>query len=534
MASSISAEIIGNAARYDQQLLVPVLPAVRRGVAVTPRENGMMVCGAPRPQALTGHFARTDLPRLLEKCDGTRTHARLAEEMGLTEDAAFKALALLWSCGVIEDQEAEITQQEAPTHLATYLSRLGDSTGVRRHWTEALYQLRTTVIAVAGDDALVPFFENLLRASCCCVAATAEDADIVVFLDTPRSRPCLQEAGEGAWSREIPFLRVAVAEDVLEVGPYIDPSFTPCLDCALSCLKPLTATYAQDGTACLALGIACRTIVALISRTLPTHLPGDIRATDLRTLHSRYVPPATRAGCPVCSAAEGPMASVPSLAARYEQSVAIPARKFVDIKGHQAHYQPSNLNLQYQFRTFSSAPRSVLPEPRPELLDGPPAGLNLETLGLVLYYAAGLRPRDSSSGKLRRWTAAGGNIGSVGARVVIRDPMILPPGTYAYIESDHSLRRLGAAADGLDAPVTLILTANIEKVAKKYGSFALRVSIEDGGCAALTALRVSRALGISWTPVARWNERALCASCDAIPSAEPITSVALLGVTDAH
>lgn len=228
------------------------------------------------------------------------------------------------------------------------------------------------------------------------------------------------------------------------------------------------------------------------------------------------------------------MSDVPGLAARYEQSVAIPPRGFVDIKGHQAHYKPSNLKLQFEFRRYSGTDTVVLPEPRPELLDGPGKGLGLETLGLILNYAAGLRPQAEQGGKLRRWTAAGGNIGSVGARVVVNDPDILPVGTYAYSESEHTLVRLGPAAPGLDAPVVLILTANVGKVARKYGSFALRVSIQDGGCSAMTARRVSQALAIPWRPVARWDERALCAACHADPNREPITTVTYLGDTHAH
>ena len=228
------------------------------------------------------------------------------------------------------------------------------------------------------------------------------------------------------------------------------------------------------------------------------------------------------------------MSDAPGLAARYEQSVAIPPRRFVDTKGHQAHYKPSNLTLQFEFRQYSGTNTVVLPEPRPELLESPGEGLNLETLGLVLNYAAGLRPQTEQGNKLRRWTAAGGNIGSVGARVVVNDPEILPTGTYAYSESEHTLVRLGPAAPGLDAPVVLILTANVGKVARKYGSFALRVAIQDGGCSTMTARRVSEALAIAWKPVARWNEHDLCVACHANPDQEPITTVTYLGDIHAH
>ena len=151
MASSISAEIIGTAARYDQQFQVPDLPVVRLGVAIVENEGNATLCGVPKPQILSGEFARTDLPGLFAKCDGTRSHARLAEELSLSEDVVFKAVAFLWSCGAVEDQAAALPHGDAPEGLATLLSRMGDCTGVARHWTEGLEGLRATRVAVAGD-----------------------------------------------------------------------------------------------------------------------------------------------------------------------------------------------------------------------------------------------------------------------------------------------------------------------------------------------------------------------------------------------
>ena len=114
MASSMSAEIIGTAARYDQQFQVPDLPVVRLGAAVVEDGDGAALCGVPKPQILSGEFARTHLPGLLAKCDGTRSHARLAEELSLSEDAVFKAVAFLWSCGAVEDRAAALPHEEVP------------------------------------------------------------------------------------------------------------------------------------------------------------------------------------------------------------------------------------------------------------------------------------------------------------------------------------------------------------------------------------------------------------------------------------
>ena len=534
MASTMSADIVGAAARHDQQFQIPDLPVIRRGVRVIDDDGVAVLCGVPKPQRLTGAFASSHLRPLLDLCDGSRTHGDIAHELSLDENVVFKAIAFLWSCGAVEDQAAALDESDVPDGLATLLSRLGDSTGVARHWTEGAQRLRTARIHVAGDDEAALMLARLLSGTPCALVDGVDEASIVVFVDTPSSHSDLATVGTEAWRRGIPFLRLALRQDLIHVGPYVDPAFTPCLECSLASLVAPGDEAADPASALLGLGVACREVIALLSRCMVSALPGDSMIFSPKTRRSTHACAATRAGCPTCGEARGPMSGVPSLAARYEQSVAIPPRQFVDIKGHQAHYKPSNLKLQFEFRTYAGTDTVTLPEPRPELLDHPGTGLDLEGLGLVLNYAAGIRPRSEQGGKLRRWTAAGGNIGSVGARVVINDPRILPTGTYAYNESGHTLTRLGEAAAGLEAPVTLILTANVAKVARKYGSFALRVSIQDGGCSTAAARRVCAALGIPWDPVPRWDEQALCAACHADPNHEPITTVTYLGVNHAQ
>ena len=51
--------------------------------------------------------------------------------------------------------------------------------------------------------------------------------------------------------------------------------------------------------------------------------------------------------------------------------MAIPPAGFVDSKGHQQHYKPSNLRLQREFRDWPNCPRTLLPDADLERLNRP-------------------------------------------------------------------------------------------------------------------------------------------------------------------
>ena len=535
---ALTAETIGQAAKYDQQLLVPVRPVVRRGVAAKQYETGKLLVGVIKPQVLSGKFAEEQLDTLLQLCDGTRNHSDIAQAMEISEEAVFKAVAFLWTCGLLEDEKAALDVTSGNSEMVTMLSRLGDATGVNPHWSHAIKAWQTTTVCIVGSQKLSDKFSRILNESGVQVSESIDDpaVHLIIALVTSENDDDLLAVSTIAWDRGLPLIRIAITQQRLEVGPYVDPSFTPCLNCAIAS-RTSSFDASSEGTdeanIHLALGIGAHQIIGLVSRSYASYLPNDTCVIDLETLENTSYASATRAGCPTCGSANGAIAPEPTLAARYEQSVAIPPRQFVDMKGHQAHYKPSNLELQHQFRNFPSAEPVEIPTPNPELM-GAEHGLTAETLSLVLYYSAGLRPQDpSSAGKLRRWTAAGGNIGSVGVRVVISDPTILPAGTYAYIESDHSFKRLNTEVPIADSPVTLVFFGNVYKVAQKYGSFALRVCLQDAGCSVTTARLVCQDVGIPWYPVARWDEQKLCAACDATPEREPVTAVIQLGGTNA-
>ncbi|MFC2547453.1 MAG: bacteriocin biosynthesis protein, partial [Actinomyces oris] len=128
---------VGRAARRDLQFRIPRKPVVRLGLRARPEETGWIVDGARKSQVLGGAFAREHMGALLQACDGTRTLDEIGEVTGVGPQAAFEAVSLLWTGGIVEEGDTEPAPGDPAPELARLLSRLGDSTGVNDSWQGA-------------------------------------------------------------------------------------------------------------------------------------------------------------------------------------------------------------------------------------------------------------------------------------------------------------------------------------------------------------------------------------------------------------
>ncbi|MBF0696310.1 TOMM precursor leader peptide-binding protein [Actinomyces bowdenii] len=610
-ASAMSAGEVSRAARRDLQFRIPRRPVLRLGLRPRPQEETWVVDGARKSQVLAGAFAREHMGDLLRACDGSRTLAQIGQETGIGEQAAFEAVSLLWTGGIVEEGDTEALSGPPPApELACLLSRLGDSTGVNDSWQDAARRLAAARVTIVGGGGLADRLAEALEPTLPVRTGRPRPEDtLVVLIETSGGGDGgTGEVARRCWELGIPLLRVRAEQEAVTVGPYVDPAFSPCLECATAG-DPEPGPAPEPARQDLAVGMAARAVAALIARATITHLPGDVRRTDLETLSTTERPVVTRPGCPVCSISGGPpknpqegrraeqsLPSEPSgpgaglapVGARYEQSVAIPPAVFVDSKGHQQHYKPSNLRLQHEFRDWPTAARTPLPpadlsaldQPWPTGDDGGPraerlqdgqddqdaraarAGRapSLEELATILALCVGVREplapgaqpsAQEARAKLRRWTAAGGNIGSVTAYLLVpgqAEPAFLgpagavrtsapappggqaAPGTYVYVERDHALARLGPSAElPDDVGVRLVLTGNVDKVARKYLAFALRIAVQDCGCSFEVARIVARALGVPLRARARWQEQEIAAALGTDPAREPICAVIDLG-----
>ncbi|MDT0448776.1 nitroreductase family protein [Streptomyces hesseae] len=541
MVAEMKAEQIGRAARTDMQLTVPVRPVLRRGVRLRRAGDAVVLDGADRSQAFSGAFAREGLVPLAEACDGTRDHAALAREVGLDEAAVYKCVALLWTAGVVEEAVSG-EEPDVEPELAVFLSRLGNSTGVNPSWADAVTRLARRPVRLEGDFALVAAARRALRGVCQVVTDPAErpgsEDELTVFFETASSAPLLAATEERCRRDGRPLLRVRADARTIIVGPYADPSITPCLDCGRHGEAALSGEP-SEGLYDLVVGMAAHHITALAARSTITHLPIDSSVIDLATLATTYLPATTRPGCPRCSATTGPVAPQAPAGALYEASIAMPPRAFLDPKGHQAHYYSTNLALQSQFKDWPSRPHTPLPAPDLSVLaeaerrdaslgDMP---LTLDTLALVLKIAFGVKDDETTPERVKRWTAAAGNIGCTTAYVISRDERVLPPGVYAYAQGTHTLAAVSSAVPPGDAPCDIVVTGDLKKVMTKYGTFGFRLTFLDAGCALTSAREVARHLGLRFAPAPDWDDDALAGVLGAAPADEPVVAVATLGGT---
>ena len=576
---------VGRAARRDLQFRIPRKPVVRLGLRARPDEGGWIVDGARKSQVLGGAFAREHMGPLLEACDGTRTLDEIGEATGIGPQAAFEAVSLLWTGGIVEEGDTEPAPGEPAPELARLLSRLGDSTGVNDSWQDAARRLAAARVAVVGDAELAGEMVAALEPTLPDVrldGAPRQGDTLVVLIETIDFSDRSEEVARRCRQDGIPLLRVRAEHEAVTIGPYVDESFSPCLACA-SADEPELGPRPDAARRDIVIGLAARAVAALIARATVTHLPGDARRTDLATFTYSDRPVVSRPGCPVCSVAgQGetlvPVAPSAPVGARYEQSVAIPPAAFVDSKGHQQHYKPSNLRLQREFRDWPVCPRTQLPPADLGRLDQPwpvvhPIGggdadaavrPTLSELATILALSVGVREplgtgstdpgaadaaQTPLSAKLRRWTAAGGNIGSVTAYVLVPESgeagevggEQLAPGTYVYIERDHALALIGPAPSVSETDVVpdgvgvrIVLTGNVDKVARKYFSFALRIAVQDCGCSFEVIRLVADALGVPLRSRARWDEQRIARALGTDPAREPACIVVDLGGSRAH
>ncbi|MCT4355820.1 tpaE [Streptomyces sp. Je 1-79] len=539
MVAEMKAEQIGQAARTDMQLTVPARPVLRRGVRLRRSGDSVVLDGADRAQAFSGAFAREGLVPLTDACDGTRSHTELAQKVGFAESTVYKCLALLWTAGAIEEAPSAEEPAVAP-EWAVFLSRLGNSTGANQSWADGVALLARRPVRLEGDPAVVAAARRSLEQVCRLATDPAGPSgppeELTVFFETAASAPLLAATEERCRQDGRPLLRVRADARAITVGPYVDLSLTPCLECGSHGEAELSGDLPEHLHDLVA-GLASHHVVALLARATISHLPADSSVTDTATLVTEYRPAAVRPGCPRCSSTRGPVAPQAPAGSVYEASVAMPPRAFLAPKDHQAHYYASNLRLQSQFKDWPSRTHTPLPVPDLSVLaeaerHDPARGaapLTLDALGTVLKIAFGIKDEESTPERVKRWTAASGNIGCTTAYVVLRDDRILPPGIYVYAQGSHTLAAVSSQVPPGDAPCEIVITGDLKKVMTKYGTFGFRLVFLDAGCNLAAAREVAQHLGLGFAPRTDWDDDALALVLGTSPADEPIAGVATLG-----
>src|SRR4051812_33400323 len=221
--SWVPAQVFAAAVRGDAQFRLPVRPRLCPGIVVVELADGVLLEGAAERRVLRGNAARTLLPRLLPLIDGTCSVDELAAALpGVKARAVEAAVALLYSCGVLDDADDTPLPARTPSSASlAYYARLVDSTRANRSVEGVARRLAAAHVGLAGD--LDPALAELLRA--CGIGRVPCSAPVTGMDLVVASGPQLAAVDDACGRLGIPWLRTALGAATFELGPYFDRRF---------------------------------------------------------------------------------------------------------------------------------------------------------------------------------------------------------------------------------------------------------------------------------------------------------------------
>lgn len=585
----VSAEAMAKAVQFDPQFEMPVRPRFPQELVAVPLTDGLLIDGTDEHQILRGQATKVLLPRLLPLLDGNRTVEQLAAELSPVPAEHIKgAIALLYTRGVLEDGAADpdpgsSDPRDIDAQTLSFYRRHVDATRVNRSALEAAERLRNSeVLVLAAGRHQVEARELISKQLRKAGVGTVHDAQvaqqprdyestdqpgnklIIMLVEGEDDHETLAELDELCGHLGIPWLRVAVdtRTATADIGPYFERGETACYRCFWKANSKPDATVAADRRARwlqlrLWANLLATEATYLLSRIAPAATGLHVTRYNLADWSARRLRFPKLPGCPNCRPLPTVSFGEIEPAVAYEDAVRFPSRHLMDPKSHQIHYRASNLELAKDGKRYPSAKRISLParaelvQPKGSTLEHLLAGraaaterLDLQRLASLLLLSAGIKHVDEQTGRVYRWAATGGNLGSVEMYVAVRDVAGLEPGFYFYQPHEHQLASLSAVqgpaevekfirnavpCENDDIPGALIIGVGaLHRVAHKYGVFAYRVINLDAGVAFGQSHLVGRSLGLSTYQAQRWADDVIADRLDLIDAAEAVTGVLMV------
>ena len=563
----ISAAAMAYAVDHDPQFHLPVYPRFADSTVIVPLSDGLLVEGTAERQVFRGKAAVSLLPRLFPLLNGSRKIAEVCSCLPDTPPEAVRnAVALLYTRGLLDEGGGlSSDHSDFPPEVVDFFRRHVDVTRVNRSAEEALQRVRAAHLLIAGRDRQTAMLEaELLLCGFRYICKTGSDEvdnfassfkpDLIVALvHQGFDQTALDDMSR---IRKIPWLRVALAANVVQIGPYFEAEETLCYRCFTANVQESSDLDSTIPLASLAwLSLTATELLHLISKICPPLSVQDFVHLNLDNwTQTRFRLP-KRPGCKIChpTSAKVPLTHVP-LALVYEQAVTFPSKRFLSPKDHQIHYRLANLELQHDQKLYPSAPLVPLPiGPAPvggyleHLFNVTPRNHapNRETISGLLLRGGGLREPRNPGQKVQRWAPTGGNLGSVQIYAMLWDVVDLLPGCYFYQPSVHglvsllperssyALRSLAAVAlpDYRTANLAglFVLTGALSRLSAKYGLLGFRIAHLDAGVAVAQMQAVARGYGLRLAQTSAWNDEVLIEELGLNGAVEPVTAVLALG-----
>ncbi|MGE3508717.1 MAG: SagB family peptide dehydrogenase [Vicinamibacterales bacterium] len=584
-ASIVPAQAMAVAVARDRQFRPPQRPRFIRELTVLWQRDGLIVDGTGECQVLRGAAVGSLLPRLLPLLDGEHTVADLAQALtDVPRRDLDAAIALLYTRGLLEEGDSRPAQPAHDRETVGFFRRHLDITRVNPSAGAALARLGHSHVYVqlsaSLDQSLFAHVaRHLLAAGVGAVSPLGLTGDVQAALRRSRdsrrqfvvalvdadneSDASVAELAQACLSSGVPWLRggLSAGRHTAVIGPYFEAGVTTCYQCYLAQHQAAANTrvpnVARASMARLWADLLVLETVYLLSRIGPLASGAGFTSIDTVTWRSQNLRLVRTPGCPCCRPVQSVPADAPiEPAVRYEDAVAFPPRHLVDPKAHQTHYHVAHVALARDCKTYPGAsirrlaPPAELPMPSCDLTmlweaAYPPAAgpLELDHVATLLLLTGGVRHR-TSAGKWQRWTATGGNLGSVELYLLARDVRGLECGCYYYDSGQHGLARLPGADtqaevaarlrawmgdNGRLPPALLVCGAALRRVYRKYGPFAYRIVHLDAGLATAQLRAVATGLHVASATVPTWPESTVMSDLGLDVDAECVTALVTLG-----
>lgn len=507
---------------------------LRRGLALIPIEDGLIVEGARNRRVFRGRTAKDVLPGLLAGLDGARSPERLVP--GMPAAQLFGLLDVLFRRGVLERQGSPQRDRAVPEEVAAFLSRTTGVSAEGPGTDDVLDALAAATVYVAGEE---PFAEDLiddLRA-CGVGNVTGPDAlfgdraghaerSLALVLETTDAAGRTDQVLDRCRELGVPALRVATFGDCLELGPCFLDDLAICPECLrqarAAASRPATPHLSDPALAAVLTGMIASEAVSFAGGLPYVRHPQIVTTIDTRewTVENHVL--MREAGCPRC---DDLLPADPDqrteLVIAYEEAMTPIGPAAEQTSVDLARIEEARRNRP-AMTAHPALPLPAAAEPAGTFgvpSQGGAVELDAGVIGEISRRVAGLRTEPGDSDE-QRWAPTGGNMASVELYVSHESGVGGLPGTlFRYDDLGHRLiavsrlphgfPELVAATDLAGHPVEALFAfvASIDRLSVKYGDFAYRLAALDAGCATTQFTTVCHGYGRSVVFASRWDER---------------------------
>lgn len=511
----IDAATMLQASRNDPEMSIPKRPAFLPGGVLHTVDDGLVVDGGAARQVLNGSAATSLVPKIIDVLDGTKTIPEIAIQLDVPPIRIEAAVALMAACGLI------VPSLDSPDHVdSSVVDTLARHLDTTKRWSSAkeAYRSASAQPAYIIDNGLL---SNLVAES------LRSCGDRVFLVDNPLEADqsgyliaigadvnTLRQAKKHVDSGNGVVKACGFHDDRIWVAPTSTSSGqAACTDCLISALRETQLLGTEVGSspgirlaaALLALEIFHERLG--IGRPLASN---SLLIHDLSVGQSLQLMVPRTPGCTACGIPGKRMDQPWPFV--YDQAAVFPPRNQVAMKGHQMHYKPSNLALQWARREFRQSTHHRFSAS----VDWQHPTDSRSKLGALLRYAFGLREIEGIS-QVQRFSPTGGNLGSPEGVVIVRHVDNVAPGAYYYLPFEDRCALLGEvsdksllnAIDVVDFEAIIVLTASLSRVEKKYHSLALRICFLDAGAAVSQLRHTAGALDFQISLIEQWDDRSL-------------------------